>query len=215
MGKNRPIVVATLGYIIGTIWGLYFKINIVLIYALLLIITIVANQFKTNKYKGKFKFISIKKILRYIKLILDFKSIIIIIIFSTISNFIVIQLNSKYENLYSNIEAVTVTGKIVNNGTYKEYKTTYKLKVEKVNGKNQFKGTNLYIDVNKNIKENLKYGDYINVQGIYQNPSQASNYGGFDYTKYLRQEQVYRNFKSRKYPCFKRKFEQYFIYTLE
>jgi len=199
MGKNRPTVVATLGYIIGIIWGLYFKMNIVLIYALILIITIVANKIKYNKPKGKFKFISIQKILRYIKLILDLKSIIIIIIFSTISNFIVIQLNSKYENLYSNIEAVTVTGKIVNNGTYKEYKTTYKLKVEKVNGKNQFKGTNLYIDVNKNVKQNLKYGDYINVQGIYQKPNKASNYGGFDYAQYLKQEKVYRDSKSRKY----------------
>ena len=199
MGKNRPIVVATLGYIIGIIWGLYFKMNIVLIYALILIITIVANKIKYNKPKGKFKFISIQKILRYIKLILDLKSIIIIIIFSTISNFILIQLNSKYENLYSNIEAVTVTGKIVNNGTYKEYKTTYKLKVEKVNGKNQFKGTNLYIDVNKNVKQNLKYGDYISLQGIYQNPSIASNYGGFDYAQYLKQEKVYRDSKSRKY----------------
>lgn len=199
MGKNRPIVVATLGYIIGIIWGLYFKMNIVLIYALILIITIVANKIKYNKPKGKFKFISIQKILRYIKLILDLKSIIIIIIFSTISNFILIQLNSKYENLYSNIEAVTVTGKIVNNGTYREYKTTYKLKVEKVNGKNQFKGTNLYIDVNKNVKQNLKYGDYISLQGIYQNPSIASNYGGFDYAQYLKQEKVYRDSKSRKY----------------
>ena len=199
MGKNRPIVVATLGYIIGIIWGLYFKMNIVLIYALILIITIVANKIKYNKPKGKFKFISIQKILRYIKLILDLKSIIIIIIFSTISNFIVIQLNSKYENLYSNIEAVTVTGKIVNNGTYREYKTTYKLKVEKVNGKNQFKGTNLYIDVNKNVKQNLKYGDYISLQGIYQKPSIASNYGGFDYAQYLKQEKVYRDSKSRKY----------------
>ena len=207
MGKNRPIVVATLGYIIGIIWGLYFKINIVLIYAIIAIILKVAKKIRKGKTKGKFKFISIQKILRYIKLILDLKSIIIIIIFSTISNFIVIQLNSKYENLYSNIEAVTVTGKIIDNGTYKEYKITYKLKVEKVNDKNQFKGTNLYINVNKNIKQNLKYGDYISVQGIYQKPNQASNYGGFDYAKYLRQEQVYRNFKSRKYPCFKRKYE--------
>jgi len=100
MGKNRTIVVATLGYIIGIIWGLYLNISIVLIYVLLALITIVANQFKENKTKGKFKFISIQKILRYIKLILDFKSIIIIIISSTISNIVIIQLNNKYENLY-------------------------------------------------------------------------------------------------------------------
>ena len=40
MGKNRPIVVATLGYIIGIIWGLYFKMNIVSFYALIYIFAI-------------------------------------------------------------------------------------------------------------------------------------------------------------------------------
>ena len=199
MGKNRPIVVATLGYIIGIIWGLYFKINIVLIYAIILIILKVANQFKTNRLERKFKFISIQKILRYIKLILDFKSIIIIIIFSVISNIITIQLNNKYENLYSGLEAVNITGSIVDNGKNKEYKTTYKLNIEKVNEKSKFKGTYLYIDINKKTKQNLKYGDYISVQGIYQKPGKASDYGGFDYAQYLKQEKVYRNNKSRKY----------------
>lgn len=199
MGKNRPIVVATLGYIIGIIWGLYFKINIALIYAIIAIILKVANKIRKGKTKGKFKFISIQKILRYIKLILDFKSIIIIIIFSVISNIITIQLNNKYENLYSGLEAVNITGSIVDNGKNKEYKTTYKLKIEKVNEKSKFKGTYLYIDINKKTKQNLKYGDYISVQGIYQKPQRASNYGGFDYAQYLKQEKVYRNNKSRKY----------------
>lgn len=198
MGKNRPIVVATLGYIIGIVWGLYLKINIVLIYAIITIILKVANQIIKNEEKGKFKFISIKKILRYIKLILDFKSIIIIIIFSVISNIIIIQLNSKYENLYSGLEEVNIAGTIVDNGKNKEYKITYKLKIEKVNDKTKFQGTYLYIDINKNTKQNFKYGDYISVQGIYQKPSKASNYGGFDYAQYLKQEKVYRNNKSGK-----------------
>ena len=152
-----------------------------------------------KKVKGIFKFISIQKILRYIKLILDLKSIIIIIIFSVISNIITIQLNNKYENLYSGLEAVNIIGSIVDNGKNKEYKTTYKLKIEKVNEKSKFKGTYLYIDINKKTKQNLKYGDYISVQGIYEKPQRASNYGGFDYAQYLKQEKVYRNNKSRKY----------------
>lgn len=198
MGKNRPIVVATLGYIIGIIWGLYLNINIVLIYVLLALITIVANQFKENKPKGKFKFISIQKILRYIKLILDFKSLIIIIIFSTISNIVIIQLNNKYENLYSNIEEVEVIGKIVNNGKEKLYKTTYKLKVEMLNGKQNFKRTYLYIEVSKNINQTLKYGDYISLHGIYIKPAGASNYQGFNYANYLKGEKIYRNSRIKK-----------------
>jgi len=191
MGKNRPIVVATLGYIIGIIWGLYFKINIILFYILMLIVLMIAKITK-KKEKTKFKFISIQKILRYLKLIFDFKSAIIIIIFSSISNFIVINSNNKYENLYSHLERVQITAKIVNNGTPKDYKTTYKIKVESLNGNSKYKGTYLYLDVKK---QNLKYGDYINLEGIFTKPSKATNYQGFDYSKYLRIQKVYGTVK--------------------
>ena len=72
MGKNRPIVVATLGYIIGIIWGLYLKINIVFFYALILIFLTITNLLRKQSHKTKFKFISIRKILRYINLIFLF-----------------------------------------------------------------------------------------------------------------------------------------------
>jgi len=197
MGKNRPIVVATLGYIIGIIWGLYLKINIVLFYALILIILMIA-QSKKQYSKRKFKFISIQKIFRYIKLILDFKSIIIIIVFSSISNLIIVNLNDKHENLYSKLEDIQITAKVVNNGTKKEYKTTYKIKVESLNKEYKYKGTYLYLDVSKNIEANLKYGDYISLQGIFINPSKASNYQGFDYSKYLRTQKIYGTAKLEK-----------------
>ena len=195
MGKNRPIVVATLGYIIGIIWGLYFKINIVFFYALisifLVLLKFLKSLIKNKKVKRKFKFITIQKIFRYIKLILDFKSLIVIIVFSIISNFIVIYFNNKYENLYSSLELVNIIGKIVDNGTDKEYKTTYKIKVEKLNEDTKFKGTYLYLDISKNLGINLNYGDYINLNGEYKIPNKATNYQGFDYSKYLKTLKIY------------------------
>ena len=59
----------------------------------------------------------------------------------------------------------------------------------------KYKGTYIYIDVNKKKNQNLKYGDYISVQGIYEKVEKPSNYGGFDYAQYLKQEKVYRNSK--------------------
>lgn len=206
MGKNRPIVVATLGYIIGIIWGLYFKINIVLFYALICIFLMFMKlyksflkNFKKNKEtKREFKFISIQKIFRYIKLVLDFKSLIIIIVFSSISNLIVIYFNNKYENLYSSLEDTSIIAKIVDSGTDKQYKTTYKIKVEKINGKSKYDGTYLYLDISKNINMKLKYGDYISLKGEYRAPSKATNYQAFDYSKYLRTLKIYGTVKADK-----------------
>lgn len=200
MGKNRPIVVATLGYIIGIIWGLYLKVNIALFYIIISIFLVVAKHIK-NRYfikKQKFKIISIQRIFRYIKLIFNFKSLIIIIICSIISNIIVNDKKCKYENLYSTLENVNVIAKVVNNGITKEYKTTYKIKVEKINGDDKYKSTYLYLDINSKININLKFGDYISLEGIYMQPSKASNYKGFDYAKYLRTQKVYGTINLKK-----------------
>ncbi len=190
MGKNRPIVVATLGYIIGIIWGLYFKTNIATFYVLIIAILIVAKSFKNGKPK-RFKFISISKIFRYIKLILDFKSVILIILFSIISNLIIIKLNYKYENLYANVDKISINAKIVSNATKKDYKTTYKIKVED----KKYKSSYLYLEINKNFNIELKYGDYIHVYGEFTQPSKATNFKGFDYAKYLRTQKIYGTIK--------------------
>ena len=193
MGTNRPIVLATFGYIIGIIWGLYFEKNIVSFYIIILIVLMLLK--KNKKEKNEFKFISIQKIFRYIKLIFNFKSIIVIILFSSISNLVVINLNKKYENLYLGLEEVNITAKVVSNGTEKEYKTTYKIKVEKLNGHDRFNGTYLYLDINHNLNPKLKYGDYICLKGKYKEPAKATNYQGFDYSKYLRTQKVYGTVK--------------------
>ena len=51
MDKNRLIVVATLGYIIGIIWGLYFNKNIVSCFILIIILIISGLTIKTFQKK--------------------------------------------------------------------------------------------------------------------------------------------------------------------
>ena len=43
---KRPILVATIGYIIGIIWGQYFKINIALLYFPIIAIYLLKTKMK-------------------------------------------------------------------------------------------------------------------------------------------------------------------------
>ena len=180
---NRPILVIVIGYIIGIIWGLYFKTSIVFLYAIFIAIYIIINkQYK----KKKFKILSIKRYFRYIKIIFKINIILTIIISSFISNIIIKKENHKYENLYKNINEIELLGEIVSNKTEKEYNDRYKMKV--LEGK--YKNTYLYINVNKNIE--LEYGDRITVKGIFKEPQTARNYKGFDYKEYLKTLKIYK-----------------------
>ena len=86
-----------IGYIIGIIWGLYFKISIVPFYIILIAIYIII---RLPYQKKKFKIFSIKRYFRYIKLIFKINIIIIIIISSFISNSIIKVQNYKYDKLF-------------------------------------------------------------------------------------------------------------------
>ena len=185
---NRPILVIVIGYIIGIIWGLYLKISIVFLYITILLIFIIYQLLQ--KSKNKFKLFSIKRYIRYIKLIFKYNVIITIILSSFISNSILNRSNKKYETLYKNEENLEIDAIIVSNKTEKEYYNKYKIKV--INSK--YKNTQLYI----NTKENLKYGEIIKIKGKYIEPQRARNYGGFDYKQYLKTQKIYGTIKAEK-----------------
>ena len=206
MDKNRPIVTATLGYIMGIIWGLYFNKSIVSYFVFIMGILMITYLVKMickktpikKEEKQKFKFFSLKRIFRYIKLILNINEIAIIIIFFIISNFTVQILNQKYENLYSNLEEVNVLAKVIDNGHKKEYSTVYKIKIEAINNNYKYANTNLYLKINNHLNINLQYGNKIQIQGIYIEPEMARNYKGFDYCKYLKTLKIYGTVKANK-----------------
>ncbi len=181
---NRPIFIIVIGYIIGIIWGLYLQISIVHFYFFLLTIYIII---KLPYHKKKFRIFSIKRYFRYIKLIFKLNIIFTIIISSLISNIIIRYKDNKYDNLYKGIEGLETTGIVVSNKIEKEYYNRYKIKV--IEGK--FKNTYLYI----NSKEELEYGDKIDVNGEFIEPSKARNYKGFDYKKYLKTLKIYGTIK--------------------
>ena len=184
--KERPILIAVIGYMIGILWGLYFNFSVALFYIFIAAIYFIL---KTFLLKNKWNILSPRRYFRYIKIFFNRKSIYLIIIISIISNFIVNFQNEKYENVYKDGEELTLVAIVDSNKEEKEYKDTYKIKTE-------YKDTNLILSVNKNKNIELEYGDKILIKGEFVEPSESRNYGGFDYKEYLKSIKIYGTIKA-------------------
>ena len=181
--KQRPILVAVIGYIIGILWGLYIRSSIAFCYILILLIYFFMQKFFFVTQKHSFNIISIHRYSRYLKLIVDSKVIFILIIFSIIAEGVVYQQNKIYENTYQNGEALEIEGIIVSQRTERQYDDIYKVKLL------HMKQFNILIQVKKGMKE-LTYGDKIQVKGEYKKPSKQRNYGGYDDSQYLKTQKI-------------------------
>lgn len=165
---KRPILVAVIGYIIGIIMGLYFKISIVFFYIPIIAIYLFIKRILNQKTNQKFKLMGMKRYLRYLKLILHKKVILSIILFSIISNTIVIFKNQKYENSYQEQEKIVGEALVISNPQEKEFSNRYKIK---------YKNTYFYLRVNKKLTESLEYGDKINLSGEFSKPKTRKKLG--------------------------------------
>lgn len=186
---KRPLLVLAVGYIIGIVWGLYCSCSIVLLYLFLIPTYYVLKHIYNTK--KEFKMFSIKRYLRYPELFLKINVIIAIIIFSIISNSIVISQNKKYSNLYADANNVNIKGVIVSNKTEKEYKDVYKIKVQSVNGNNKFNNTYLLLKIKKEENNRIEFGNKVLIYGDFIAPSKQRNYKGFDYKEYLKTQKIY------------------------
>ncbi len=113
--KNRPILIVAIGYIIGILWGLYFKTSIVLCYILITATYLVIKKLYTTKRSSQFKLLSFYRYSRYLKLIMNKKSIFILIIISIISNTIVLYQNQYYEKAYQDGQNIKETAIVISN----------------------------------------------------------------------------------------------------
>ena len=112
--KDRPVLVAVIGYIIGILMGLYFNFSIVLFYIPITVTIYIIVTTHTN-IKTRFKLISFHRYFRYIKIIISKKVILIILISSIISNSIILIQNKKYNILYQNCQSTYLIGTVVSN----------------------------------------------------------------------------------------------------
>lgn len=188
---KRPILVAIIGYILGIIVGLYLQISVVPFYIAIIAIYEIYKKFFIHK-KQKLNLFSIKRYFRYIKIFINSKIIIVLIIVSTISNTIVLTQNKRYEKIYEELsqkEKINFTGIIISNKEESQYYNRYKIKIQ--NHKLEF-----YIMTDKKVK--LEYGEKIKIEGEYKRPEIQRNYKGFDYSNYLKQMKIYGTIKCSK-----------------
>jgi len=171
------LLIFTVGYIIGILWGLYFKINMVFFYAISVICTILLKKFNKNIPK---------------------QLLIIIIVSFTISNIYVNLKNNKYNQIYKLFDNKEVAVNAVIVSDIKESKYDYSCKI-KVNSINNKRFNNLYLNLNirKTREKPLEYGDLIRVNGTFKIPNTRRNYKGFDYREYLKSKNVYGIIKTR------------------
>lgn len=175
---KRPILIALIGYIIGIIWELYLKTSIVPFIIIILIMEIGMVLFSIFSEKGTG--------------LLSIKATILLIVSMLISNNVTSYLNNKYENIYNmSTEEQTYVGTIISNEKQGDYKSSYTIKIENINGKTKYKNSKLILTVSKNQNIKLEYGNKIKFEGNYSAPEKQRNYKGFDYSEYLKTLQIY------------------------
>lgn len=173
-------------YIIGILIGLYLQISIAFLCVILFVLFIISYIFSLNNNK--------KRQSRILFLICLCVLLIGCIYVKT--------LNKNYEERYSEITGtINIKAIIISNPDEKEYKYTYTIKVEEINGNKEYQNTKLLLDIKKsNLKESLpQYGDEITITGEFKKPNTARNYKGFDYEEYLRSQKTYGTITSEKY----------------
>jgi len=169
---KRPLLLWAVSYIIGILWGLYFKkISIVLLIVCIIYVCI-------NKY-----------------LKLTFRMLIIIIVFLLLGLFNVLYKNYEFTRIYTNFDNknIHIIATIISNKEEKQYKDVYTIKIDEIinsSDKIKFNNLKLLLYVNKK-NNNLEYGDKISLKAEFIVADSKRNYKGFDYRNYLKSKGIY------------------------
>lgn len=163
---KRKILLITISYIIGLIWGLYFNKNIALFICFI----------------GIIYCIKVKK-----------GYVIPLIITTLLSCTWTSNIKNKYDSIYTGIDECSIVGTIVENPMYEGSLKKYVIKVDSVNNIKSFKNTKVivYEKITSKYNTNTDYGNLIKVYGKFEYPTKSRNYKGFDYNNYLRAKKIY------------------------
>ncbi len=172
---KRPILTATIGFLIGILGGLY--LNMVLFIFLFNLTIVIA------------RYIQDKKIIRIIKLWLN-KSVIILLIVTAVFGYgYIYYIENTYKKIYMISGKVEIEGIVVSEPIINEYNKTYELKVHKINNK-KISPKKFSFIVDKKQKD-LEYGACIYCTGEYIKPNSRRNFKGFSYENYLKTKKNY------------------------
>ena len=174
---KRPICIASIMYIVGILMGLYLTVSIAFLCIGYIVFSIILSLFNVNK------------------------KWIVFLSFVLIGCIYINVLDNNYEAKYANIsEKVSIKAIIISEPVDKDYKKTYTIKVEEINGDKKYKNTKLLLDIKKSeLKEEPEFGDEIEIIGELKKPNGARNYKGFDYKQYLKSKKIYATVSSENY----------------
>lgn len=179
---KRPILIITLGFITGILWGLYFNIVPFVFLGLIFLNLIFKNiNFRSNN-----------NCIKILKVFIKNNMILIFLISTFISSVYLFHCNRRYEYIYNRFSSKDIIATVISNKKETEYKNTYKIKLE------GYKDIHFLLRISKSKKINLSYGDKIKINGEYIVPEGARNYGGFNYKEYLKVQKIYGIFEADK-----------------
>ena len=95
--------------------------------------------------------------------------------------------NNSYKEIYQ-LQEINAKAVIISEPQETNYRVKYTVKIVSNNNLNNKK----FILQLKKSADKLPYGTLIKLQGNYSQPSVARNYGGFDYSNYLKTKQIYK-----------------------
>ncbi len=177
---KRPILTATIGFLIGILGGLY--LNMVLFIFLFNLTILIA------------RYIQDKKIIRIIKLWLN-KSVIILLIVTAVFGYgYIYYIENTYKKIYMLSGKVEIEGIVVSEPIINEYNKTYELKVHKINNK-KISPKKFSFIVDKKQKD-LEYGACIYCTVEYIKPNSRRNFKGFSYENYLKTKKNYETIRA-------------------
>ena len=180
---KRPVLIATLGLIIGIIGGLY-----VMIVPFIFMVFIIMISIKKNLIQNK--------LARRIKRWITRSGMLVFSTFFIIGAVYTKYLELDYEKIQTNLDNVKIKGTIISNKEEKSYYCSYLIRVEEINGKKQ-KNRKFILNISKTEKENIQYGNYISFEGNYRRPSFQRNYHGFNQKSYFKTLGIYGTFKPK------------------
>lgn len=169
------LCLVTIAWLFGILSGLYFKIGIVFL------------------LMGSILFLRVERKNHDLAISGLKPMILLFILCYSISYFQITYLEQSFEKKYQDApQEMKVIGTIVSNPSDKEYKTSYILKVESINGDTSYQNTKLLLHVKKQKKEKkYVYGNQICFIGTFEEPTGQRNKGGFNDKEYLKTKNIY------------------------
>lgn len=178
---KRPILIITLGTIVGILGGLLGKI-VPLLFFIIFLFVLFLKKVKIKYRKNFFDAI--------IKLWIKNNTILLLLGVAFVASIGIRIYEARYGRIYQHFEKKKIVATVISDEKETNYYFAYKVKWE------EDASICFLVYFPKNIKTKITYGDKIEIKGEYKPPEVARNPGGFHYRNYLKTKKIYGIFQA-------------------